>query len=78
MIRAIQPLQVTKDLQPQIEHHPLASQLHRPCLDELDHESAENRREVGAGHPRQAVQIAAGNIGIDRQLGQVRRHQLQQ
>ena len=55
----VEPLQVSVDLHPQVEHDPLAGHLHHPGLHVLEHERSGKRREVQRGDERQARRCRA-------------------
>ena len=67
---------MTKDLQAQIVHGPLAGVFGGVSLDEQKYESQEHHTEIGRRHQIQAVDIAVHNVAIDGDLGNVRTQQL--
>ncbi len=83
--RDVQPLQMTEDLRPQIEHHLLPGPLHDVGLGELEQEADQQQSDVDGrnlrdAHQRLAAQKAIeqrmrlgaiGEVLIDRNLGQV-------
>ena len=76
VVAEVEPLQVAVDRHPQVEHDPLAGQLHRPRLDVLGGEcDDQDRRDTTPPAPPSPSSRPVGDVAIDGDLDQVRLRQ---
>ena len=78
VVAEAEPLELRVDLQPEVEHDPLAQHLGHPGLSELEQERHHEQREERQGDARDARQIAGGDVAIDGELGEPRLRELHQ
>ncbi len=71
VVAHVEPLQVAVNPHADVEHDPLAGQLHRPGLDVLGHEAEHQHAEIQERQRSEAVEIAGRDVLIDRHLHQV-------
>ena len=76
--RHVEALQVRVDLRPQVEDDALARHLQRVGLHRLQHVGQHEDAEQEQGEGGQAGGVARRDVGVYRDLGQVRRRELQQ
>ena len=72
----VQPLQVREDLAPHVLHDPLPGHLHDVVLPEAHDEGGGEGQEVEPGHPGEARRVARRDVAVDRDLGEVRPHEV--
>ena len=72
----VQPLQVREDLAPHVLHDPLPGHLHDVVLPEAHDEGGGEGQEVEPGHPGEARRVAGRDVAVDRDLGEVRPHEV--
>ena len=75
VVADVEPLQVAVDPHPQVEHDPLAGQLHRPRLDVLGDERDDQNPRIQRRQRPQPLEPALGDVAIDGHLEQIRLRQ---